>query len=226
MGAPWIAPKAMAGAGDEHVFERRLAAAGCRRCGRGKPSTIREIQVWPSAHFERTASSTTLAARPKRSRIAAASCCRLGVSIVIESPPTCDRSRRAEPAHEPAFVQYRDAVRTVRFVEDMRREHDRCSVSRQLPQVLPQVAARGWIEPGARLVEEQQRGDESFPSPAPRAAADPPDSRSVNSLARSRRAKRRAIRRAAAKLAATEAIQSGLQPMFSATVNLRSRLGA
>ena len=61
--------------------------------------------------------------------------------------------------HEPPAVEYRDPVRElVRLVQVLRGEEDRDSAGHEVPDDLPHRAAAARVEPGGRLVEEDQAG--------------------------------------------------------------------
>ena len=74
------------------------------------------------------------------------------------SPPTLRLSSSGAPTRDEAtLVQHGDAVRPLGLFHEVSREHDRdAAPSAEVEEMLEEVAPRTRIEPGARLVEQQE----------------------------------------------------------------------
>ena len=167
-------PEAMAGAGDEHVFERRLAerdrfdlAGKSFDQPRDPAVAVRHVPI-ALRH------PATCASHRNCSRIAAASRAGSAVRIVIESPPTVAR-KASGVSSATSWPSWRMAMRSA-----LSASSSKCVVSttvtpcssRSVLQVIPQVAARAGIESRAGLVQQQQpRAMDAFPWPARRGGA-------------------------------------------------------
>ena len=66
---------------------------------------------------------------------------------------------RRAPGHDPAVVEHRDRVgELVRLLQVLRGEQDGDALVDQAPDRAPQLLAAARVEPGGRLVQEQQLG--------------------------------------------------------------------
>ena len=151
-------PEAMARAGDEDVFQRRLAkrdrfdlAGKCLDQPRDPLVAVGLFQP----HGSRRA---CCGSQPNRSRDRRGQAAGIGGAnrdrVAADRGP--QRVRRVE-RHQLPFVQNGDAVGLVGFFQQVGRQHDRHALLvAQRVQVVPQIAAGARVETGARLVEQQQ----------------------------------------------------------------------
>ena len=151
-------PKAMAGAGDEHVFQRRLAQrdrldlAG-KRLDQPRDPLVAVGLFQPHAAVEHPRRRNRIARAMAAARRAGSA-----VWIVIESPPTVARSASGVSS-ATSWPSCKMAMRSA-----LSASSSRCVVSTtvtpllvaQRAQIVPQVAAGAGIEPRAGLVEQQQ----------------------------------------------------------------------